>query len=184
MMAAEFASTGALEMSVFHRLSLAKGRNPFRLAPWPRLMALHALGDPLPPEPPPDPPLPPEPPPEPPPGLLPPGCVELAATPPPQPIASKVRASAADKRSELLTRIFCGKRAARNYTEWDIRRQNRDMYCGNLAVQVSPQSPICTRVSRTVSRTWGCLGRQRGNFAELSESPATMVPTAIEARTK
>jgi hypothetical protein len=60
--------------------------------------------------------------------------VEFAATPPPHPAASKARAIAADQRREFLTRIFCGKRAAHNYTEWDIRRQNQDMYRGNLAV--------------------------------------------------
>jgi hypothetical protein len=30
-------------MSLFQRLSLAKGMKPFRLAPWPALMALQAL---------------------------------------------------------------------------------------------------------------------------------------------
>ena len=43
MMAAEFASMGAEEMSRFHALSLGKGTKPFRLAPWPTASALHAL---------------------------------------------------------------------------------------------------------------------------------------------
>lgn len=43
MMAFEFGSTAALEMSVFHALPAGKGRKPFRLAPWPVLIPLHAL---------------------------------------------------------------------------------------------------------------------------------------------
>ena len=43
MMALEFASTGEPEISLFQGLSLAKGMNPFRLAPCPMLMALQAL---------------------------------------------------------------------------------------------------------------------------------------------
>jgi hypothetical protein len=35
MIAFEFGSTGADEISVFHRLLLVKGRKPFRLAPCP-----------------------------------------------------------------------------------------------------------------------------------------------------
>src|SRR5208283_1570315 len=34
-------STGALEISVFQRLSAGKGTKPFRLAPWPKLKPLH-----------------------------------------------------------------------------------------------------------------------------------------------
>jgi hypothetical protein len=45
-------------MSLFQRLSVAKGMNPFRLAPCPKLMAEQALLAPLPPEPEPEPPLP------------------------------------------------------------------------------------------------------------------------------
>src|ERR1700730_13828310 len=41
MIAAEFGSTGAAETFWFHALSAGKGTNPFRLAPWPRLMPLH-----------------------------------------------------------------------------------------------------------------------------------------------
>lgn len=44
MMAAEFGSTGAAEILVFHALSAGKGMKPFRLAPCPRLIPLHALG--------------------------------------------------------------------------------------------------------------------------------------------
>ena len=43
MMAPEFASTGEAEMSLFQRLSVAKGTNPSRLAPIPVLMVLQAL---------------------------------------------------------------------------------------------------------------------------------------------
>src|SRR5271155_2811493 len=43
MMAFEFGSTAAPEMSVFHAFPAGNGRNPFRLAPCPRLMPLHAL---------------------------------------------------------------------------------------------------------------------------------------------
>src|SRR5262245_43640833 len=41
MMFAEFGSTGAVEMSVFHRLEAGNGTKPLRFAPWPRLMPLH-----------------------------------------------------------------------------------------------------------------------------------------------
>src|SRR6185295_7012714 len=54
MMADEFGSTAAPEISWFQRLALLKGRNPLRLAPWPALIALQALWllpPPLPPEP-------------------------------------------------------------------------------------------------------------------------------------
>jgi hypothetical protein len=44
MMAAEFVSTGALAIFLFHKLSAGKGRKPFKLPPWPTLIALHALG--------------------------------------------------------------------------------------------------------------------------------------------
>ena len=43
MMAFEFGSTAASEMSVFQALPAGNGRKPFRLAPWPVLMPLHAL---------------------------------------------------------------------------------------------------------------------------------------------
>lgn len=44
IIAAEFGSTAALAIFVFHALSAGKGRKPFRLPPWPVLIALHALG--------------------------------------------------------------------------------------------------------------------------------------------
>jgi hypothetical protein len=55
----EFGSTGAEEMSVFHKLLLVKGTKPFRLAPCPTDMTLHArlLLPVPPPSPPPLPPL-------------------------------------------------------------------------------------------------------------------------------
>src|SRR5438094_5751674 len=40
MMLSELGSTGAVEMSVFHRLELGNGTKPFRLAPWPTLIPL------------------------------------------------------------------------------------------------------------------------------------------------
>jgi hypothetical protein len=67
IIALEFESTGALEMSWFHALSAGKGTKPFRLAPTPVDMMLQALFWPPVPPVPPEPPLPPEPfPPEPP----------------------------------------------------------------------------------------------------------------------
>jgi hypothetical protein len=50
MIAAEFGSTGADEISWFHRLSDLNGTNPFRLALWPRLMPLQLGGGSPPPE--------------------------------------------------------------------------------------------------------------------------------------
>src|SRR5580692_10812705 len=50
MIAAEFGSTGADEISWFHRLSDLNGTNPFRLALWPRLMPLQLGGGFPPPE--------------------------------------------------------------------------------------------------------------------------------------
>src|SRR5271169_565894 len=47
MMAPELESTGAAEMSWFHKLSAGNGRNPFRLALCPRLMMLQLGGGPL-----------------------------------------------------------------------------------------------------------------------------------------
>ena len=92
MMEEELASTGALEMSLFHKLSLANGMNPFKLAPCPTLMALQALLLPWPPPEPLPEPLPPEPDPLPP--LEPPEeGPELAAVPPPHPASAKLRAS-------------------------------------------------------------------------------------------
>ena len=43
MIAAEFGSTVAFAIFRFHKLSAGKGRNPFRLPPWPRLNPLQAL---------------------------------------------------------------------------------------------------------------------------------------------
>ncbi|MBZ5546783.1 MAG: hypothetical protein LAO22_02305 [Acidobacteriia bacterium] len=51
MMVAEFGSTGADEMSVFHKLLLVNGTNPPKLALWPVDMTLQARFPP--PEPPP-----------------------------------------------------------------------------------------------------------------------------------
>jgi len=48
MIAAEFGSAGDEDMSLFQRLSAGNGRNPFRLALWPRLIPLQ-LGDGFPP---------------------------------------------------------------------------------------------------------------------------------------
>ena len=44
MIAEEFASTGAVEISLFQRLSLGNGTNPCRLAPCPVDIWLQALG--------------------------------------------------------------------------------------------------------------------------------------------
>src|SRR5579862_4380379 len=44
MIAAEFESTGAEEISLFQRLSAGNGTNPFRLALWPRLIPLQLGG--------------------------------------------------------------------------------------------------------------------------------------------
>ena len=50
MISFEFGSTGADEISVFHRLLLVKGRKPFKLAPWPVDIPLQArLPPPVPP---------------------------------------------------------------------------------------------------------------------------------------
>src|SRR5579871_317327 len=79
MIELELGSTGAAEMSVFQRLLLENGTNPFRLAVWPVAITSHArLLPPAPPLPPlpPEPPFPP--PPEPlPPELFPPDPLEL-----------------------------------------------------------------------------------------------------------
>src|ERR1700756_3053475 len=64
MMDEEFASTGALEMSVFQRLLPGNGRNPPRLALCPGTICWHEVDVvPVPPDPPepPDPPDPPDP---------------------------------------------------------------------------------------------------------------------------
>ena len=113
MMAAEFGSTGEAEISWFQRLSLAKGRKPFRLAPCPVLIAPQALWvllpEPDPPEPllPPE-PLPPEPlPPEPLPVPLPPAdSVELLAAPPPQFAQASANTSAPVADSILVQENF------------------------------------------------------------------------------
>jgi hypothetical protein len=44
MMEEEFASTGAVEMSVFHALLLGNGTKPLRLPPIPTLMPLQTEG--------------------------------------------------------------------------------------------------------------------------------------------
>ena len=50
MIAFEFGSTGAEEISVFHKLLLVKGRKPFRLAPCPVDITLQVrLPPPVPP---------------------------------------------------------------------------------------------------------------------------------------
>jgi hypothetical protein len=53
MILAEFGSTAAVEISVFHRLLAGNGTKPLRLAPWPKLIPLQlpacdnpALGNP------------------------------------------------------------------------------------------------------------------------------------------
>ena len=62
MIELELGSTGAEEISVFHRLLLEKGRKPFRLAVWPVDITLHArLLLPVLPLFPPEPPEPPDP---------------------------------------------------------------------------------------------------------------------------
>src|ERR1700736_4654647 len=64
----EFASTGAVEISVFQGLLVEKGTNPPRLAFWPRTICEQEVVDPpVPPPEPPEPPDPPEPFPAPPP---------------------------------------------------------------------------------------------------------------------
>ena len=88
MMADEFGSTAAPEISWFQRLALLKGRNPLRLAPWPALIALQALWLLPPPEPLP-PPLPPEP-------MLEP------LSPPPQLAQARARASSAGSGRQPL----------------------------------------------------------------------------------
>ena len=63
MIVLELGSTGAEEMSVFHKLLLAKGTNPLRLAVWPVDITLQArLLPPVPPLFPPELPVPPFPP--------------------------------------------------------------------------------------------------------------------------
>jgi hypothetical protein len=100
MMASELTSTGELEISRFQRLSLAKGRNPLRLAPCPVLMALQALWL-LPPEPEPDPPLP-EPEPDPDPELVAPDENVEAVPPPPQFAHESTSASTASAASPFF----------------------------------------------------------------------------------
>src|SRR5579872_1848364 len=63
MIELELGSSGAEEMSVFQRLLLEKGTNPFRLGVCPADITLHArLLPPVPPPLPPEPPEPPDPP--------------------------------------------------------------------------------------------------------------------------
>jgi len=83
MITLEFGSTAAVEISVFQGLLLVKGRNPFRFAPCPVLIALQAelLFPPGAPEPFPEPLLPPE------------DWPEPAADPPPQPASPSVTSS-------------------------------------------------------------------------------------------
>ena len=141
MMASEFASTGAPEISVFQRLSLAKGRNPLRLAPCPVLMALHALWL-LPPEPEPEPlplpdplpdPLPPlrEPPP-------PDDSVEAPEDkPPPQSAQERASTSAPVTASNLFEEdfmsLFSPETAAKPHSVGPIPRGKGDMYHQHLA---------------------------------------------------
>lgn len=123
IMAAELASTEALEISVFQRLSLANGRNPFRLAPCPALMALHALLLGLPP--------PPE-------GLLPPELPPLPdeedwlefAAPPPQPERAIPNTHSSAPLSILENRIrrFSWKTAAVRHGMRPPCAPNQDMY--------------------------------------------------------
>lgn len=62
MIELELGSTGAEEISVFHKLLLEKGTNPFRLAIWPVDITLQSrLVLPVPPLFPPEPPEPPDP---------------------------------------------------------------------------------------------------------------------------
>jgi hypothetical protein len=57
MIAVELGSTGALEISWFHKLSAGNGTNPLRLELWPRLIPAQLPGEGFPLVPP---PLPPE----------------------------------------------------------------------------------------------------------------------------
>jgi hypothetical protein len=109
MMALECESTGEPEISWFQRLSLPKGRNPFRLALWPVLMALQALWvapEPDPPEPEPPEPLPPDPlplPPDPlPPEPAPPVLRVEPVVPPPQFVHASAKANALVAASSLV----------------------------------------------------------------------------------
>ena len=136
MMAPEFESTGEPEISLFQRLSLAKGRNPLRLAPCPVLIALQALW--LPPEPePPDPlpppePLPPEPLPPLPEPLPPPAASVEPVVPPPQFAHASANASAPVAASSLLQENFMPLLSQETAAKpCDVRScpvANRDMY--------------------------------------------------------
>src|SRR5579862_3809399 len=95
MMAAELGSTEAVEMSWFHRLSAGKRRAPFRLAPAPTAMALHA---PL--------LLPPDPPLLLPPVLPPPFCDCPEDETPPQPANTKESSDATVNATRLESRVL------------------------------------------------------------------------------
>ena len=121
---------------MFQRLSVAKGTNPFRLAPCPVLMALQALWLP-----PPDPPLPeplplpdplPEPVPLPEPEPVSPDEKVDPAAPPPQfthEIANANTATAADRfLHENFIILFSQGITAITARSQAIRSRNRDMY--------------------------------------------------------
>ena len=134
MMESEFGSTGAAEISAFHKLLLEKGRNPPRLAFWPGAICWQELLVP------PVPPEPPEPPPEPPDPPLPPEpLLDDAVVEPPHAVRNK-----ADKRRQANTQEFQGERGwniwalffrVRGLGERERRlwpRTNQDTYRGNM----------------------------------------------------
>ncbi len=140
MIALELASTGEPEISLFQRVSLAKGTNPFRLAPCPALMALQALWL-LPPEP--DPPPEPLPPPDP----LPLPEPELdpldededvePVVPPPQFAQENANASTAIAAGrffhETFMSLFSQETAAKAARSQAMPHGIQDMYCQHLA---------------------------------------------------
>src|SRR5271157_1830791 len=122
MMAAELGSTADVEMSWFHALPAGKGRKPFRLAPWPRLMLLQAL-ELLPPLPGPVPPL-------------------LALEPPPT-----LQPAINSKRSRMNVNTIFVRMGATIVAQ----RQSRETGQWNSLAQYSgrvPEIPRCADVSR------------------------------------
>ena len=162
MMAAEFESTGEAEISLFQRLSVAKGMNPLRLAPGPVLMALQALWL-LPPEPEPLPepdPLPlPEPPPlpEPEPAPLDEDDNVDPEVPPPQFTHESANASTATAAGSFFHENFIilfsqeiGVRMARSQA---MPNGIQDMYHQHLAEGLTPSCGLRNRCPSPQSLT-------------------------------
>ncbi len=176
MMAPEFASTGELEMSWFQRLSLAKGRNPLRLAPCPVLMALHALWL-LVPEPDPDPLPDPLPPPEL--ELVPPDDNVEPGAPPPQFVhenANTSTARAAGKSfQENLMGLFSQGTAAKTARSQALPRRNRDMYHQHLVDGSNWKLSTCLK-----------KGSQRiaGETAFFRQQPLAALPNSRASLTR